>query len=686
MVDVNIKQLKDVVIGSYRLDELLGAGGFGAVYRAVVVLRGERMGRAAAIKVLNPAGLLPEDPLRELRLAFELEHEYLLKVLGPPGEAQVRDANGGSGTVFWFAMELAEETLHDRLNKGPLPEAEMVTMLRAVGQALAFLHGQKERLVHRDIKPTNILRVVQNVGTNDKPMWRSTWKLGDLGLTRAEVDGPYRAVRGTECYLPPESHDTAEVKATWDVWAYGLTLVEAATGQQLWRGMSPRQWTNVITSDHEFDLPPLPVGLAEIARGCLAKAPQQRWTIVQVLQALAPEAATARPSPRNFEADTGAPEAVQLRQRVLPDAAKVVGPPPVDDRWKGWLIGGVGLILLMGWGVWPTSYPATGGKPDTTAERPTAPVSDTRPQVTVIGGSYPQPGSVFRDVQTNGSACGDCPEMVVIPKGSFTMGSPEAETSREKVSAEYAAWERPQHLVTVPSFALAKNAVTRGEFAAFVQATGYDPKGCYVFKDGKWGLDQEKSWRNPGFAQTDRHPVVCVSWQDAQRYTSWLNSKVSGGLYRLPSEAEWEYAARAGTTTARFWGDDREQACVYANVSDLTAAEVNNFDKSPEHTFQCRDGYGQTAPVGSFRSNPFGLNDMLGNVWQWAEDTWHGNYQGAPTDGSAWTTGDSNSARVVRGGCWVDLPSGLRSANRYSLIPGGRNDILWFPAGEDLTS
>ena len=296
--------------------------------------------------------------------------------------------------------------------------------------------------------------------------------------------------------------------------------------------------------------------------------------------------------------------------------------------------------------------------------------SVTTPVPSPSAGSSRSPGSVFRD-------CPDCPEMVVIPAGNFTMGSAAAETTRVGVPDPVSTRERPQHAVSITrSFALGKYHVTRGEFAAFVGETGYDPTGCYTFDGSNWNQEPSKNSRSPGFTQTDRDPVVCVSDVDAQHYISWLNGKVRGrvsvsaggdGPYRLPSEAEWEYAARAGTTTARFWGDDEAQQCVYANGADLTA----------KGTFTgwtmagCSDGYVYTSPVGSFRPNPFGLYDMLGNAWEWTADCWNDTYGGAPNDGSVWTTGDCVKL-VARGGSWSSDPRLLRSADRFRGVAESR--------------
>ena len=156
------------------------------------------------------------------------------------------------------------------------------------------------------------------------------------------------------------------------------------------------------------------------------------------------------------------------------------------------------------------------------------------------------------------------------------------------------------------------------------------------------------NWRDTGFPQEENQPVVCVDWNDAQAYTKWL-SKKTGKHYRLPSEAEWEYAARAGTSTIYYWGKDIGQN--NANCADCGSQW---------------DGK-QTSPVGSFAPNVFGLYDMSGNVWELVEDNWHDNYNGAPTDGSAWH--GNSEARVLRGGSWVNAPYLVRTAKR--IFSGG---------------
>ena len=262
------------------------------------------------------------------------------------------------------------------------------------------------------------------------------------------------------------------------------------------------------------------------------------------------------------------------------------------------------------------------------------------------------PGSAFRD-------CDSCPEMVVIPAGSFTMGSPTSEQGRFDN-------EGPQHSVNIPSaLAVGKHEVTRGEYAQFARETSRASSGCYSLFDGRVQINPSASWQAPGFAQNDSHPVVCVDWNDAKAYAAWLSRK-SGRNYRLLSEAEWEYAARAGASTAYYWGDNASNACQYANGVDQTAMTASIGTTNTNQN--CADNHVYTAPVGSFQANAFGLHDMTGNAWEWTEDCWNANYNGAPAQGSAWTSGECGK-RVLRGGSWFNLARDSRSALRsgYSV-------------------
>jgi formylglycine-generating enzyme required for sulfatase activity len=273
------------------------------------------------------------------------------------------------------------------------------------------------------------------------------------------------------------------------------------------------------------------------------------------------------------------------------------------------------------------------------------------PAAPTVGSNSKSPGSVFKDCET-------CPEMVVVPAGKFIMGSPPSEEGRFES-------EGPPHIVALASeFAMGRTEVTRGQFAAFISDTGYQSGDeCFTFENGSWDKRSGRNWRNPGFAQDDAHPVVCVSWNDAKAYVEWLTAK-TGHKYHLPSESEWEYAARGGTSTARYWGDSSGLACAYANVFDITGKAQG----IPGEAHSCDDKYAYTAPVASFKANAFGLHDVIGNAWEWVEDCFHDNYNDAPADGSVWMSGECKY-RVLRGASWLNDPRFARSAIRDRVTP-----------------
>ena len=227
--------------------------------------------------------------------------------------------------------------------------------------------------------------------------------------------------------------------------------------------------------------------------------------------------------------------------------------------------------------------------------------------------------------------------------------------------------EGPQHDVRIAKpFAVGEFQVTVDEFKAFVAATAYDAGStCYAWNGKSWEPQSGRSWRDPGFAQTGSHPAACLNWNDAQAYAKWLSGK-TGRAYRLPSEAEWEYAARGQTQPGNypryFFGDSEADFCKYGNGADQTAQK--QIPGAKDWTvLPCSDGYAYTSPVGSFRPNAFGLFDMHGNVWQWVEDCYHDTFVGAPTNGKAWTDGKCET-RVLRGGSWNNDPGDLRAADR----------------------
>jgi len=278
--------------------------------------------------------------------------------------------------------------------------------------------------------------------------------------------------------------------------------------------------------------------------------------------------------------------------------------------------------------------------------------------------------------------CAECPELVVIPAGNFNMGNSVAEEQQAQQQGAIKTWtdrENPQHSVRVAAFLLGKTEVSVGQWRAFTSAASYltdaerhagNFKGCYTkgVTDGQWDWRESHSWKSPGWDIRDDEPVVCISWNDANAYVQWLGKR-TGLNYSLPSEAQWEYAARAGTSTSRFWGDDPNQACRYANVTDQTVSPDGGRRSWGDNKHECNDGYYYVAPVGHYKPNAFGIYDMLGNAFEWVQDVFHEDYQGAPTDGSVWAVGGDQSKRVLRGGGWQTSKHGLRSAYRAGFWP-----------------
>lgn len=262
--------------------------------------------------------------------------------------------------------------------------------------------------------------------------------------------------------------------------------------------------------------------------------------------------------------------------------------------------------------------------------------------------------------------CPACPELVVIPAGEFVMGASDNPAGEPD--------ESPPHAVRISApLAIGKFEVTREQYAAFVRESGHAVRdaACMSVRGGKFLRSKKIGWESPGYPQTAGDPVVCVSWDDAQAYASWLARK-TGKAYRLPSETEWEYAARAGGRD-RYWGSDAAAACQHANVADEAAR-----NEVPGMTlFPCRDKYPHTAPAGRFEANAFALHDMLGNAWEWVEDCWNPSYERAPADGAAWKTGQCDQ-RVFRGGAWNSKPQNVRAGFRDREERGERHDNLGF--------
>jgi formylglycine-generating enzyme required for sulfatase activity len=515
--------------------------------------------------------------------------------------------------VLVVAMELADRTLADRLSEAMrqglpgIPRAEALEYLSDAARGIDHLNGLG--IQHRDVKPKNLLLVGGVV------------KVADFGLAKLlEKAGGSNTGALTFAYAAPEFFD-GRVSPSSDQYSLAVSYCELRGGRLPFTGDRARVMAGHVAQPP--DLTMLPGAERPAVAKALAKKPEERWpscrAFAEAVAAAGPDAVLGASTPA-----------------AAPTETRRNGPL----RWV-WPAALAGVLLLL-----------------TVALVVAFIWSRTRETVA--------PGKEF----TNALGM----KLVRIPAGTFTMGSPDKEDGR-------LANERPLHEVTIPEpFFLGACPVTKGQFAAFVTDAGYlteaeeDGRGGWGYNAAtrKYeGLDPQYTWRNTGWEQTDEHPVVNVTWDDARKFCAWL-SKKEGKAYELPTEAEWEYACRAGTST-RFWcGDKDDDLRGNANLADATFKE-NYPDAAWAVSWD--DGYPFTSPVGAFKPNPWGLYDMQGNVWQWTADR-YGQYENTSFKDPKGP--DSGELRVLRGGSWGDGPRSCRSAHRLGNGSGYRYDFVGF--------
>lgn len=306
------------------------------------------------------------------------------------------------------------------------------------------------------------------------------------------------------------------------------------------------------------------------------------------------------------------------------------------------------------------------GSPTNTSSSEQAASSDstTVNDATTIGGLAND--SMPADNAGETSLLSFIPELKTIPPGSFLMG---CTAGWDDALGGCRTNEYPAHSVTLKSFKMGRYEVTVGQFKQFIEDTKYlttaeqNQQGCTIADSenlGRWITSKNHHWRNPGYAQTDSHPVVCISWSDTQQYLKWLNTKTKRH-YRLATEEEWEYAARAGRVTAFYWGSQGSRS--FANYQGVEG----------------KDQWESTSPVGQFESNAFGLHDMSGNAWEWTSSCWRENYQKA----APFCNGSADAQRTRRGGGWDNNPPSIRSAYRSSAHELDRSYLQGFRIAHD---
>ncbi|MDX2222604.1 MAG: SUMF1/EgtB/PvdO family nonheme iron enzyme [Rhodospirillaceae bacterium] len=303
------------------------------------------------------------------------------------------------------------------------------------------------------------------------------------------------------------------------------------------------------------------------------------------------------------------------------------------------------------------------------------PVALLLASVTLAHAAPLNPGDTLRD-------CSRCPEMIVVPAGAFRMGTPVGTDINNETG------EMPPVEMTIPRpFLIGRYELTRGEFEVFARETGFEPKIlCRVWNRGlnRYDDDANRTWRNPGVPANPRpeHPVSCVSWPEAKLYIDWLSAR-AGKAYRLPTEAEWEYAARAGSSALYPWGESPHAGCKYANVYDITT--LRRTPQAWPHA-GCVDGFSDIAPAGSLEPNAFGIYDMIGNVWEWAEDCATKSHIGRPKDGSAWRWQGGCKRVIQRGGGWFTSVERARPGYHGDATATDHFDFGGFRVARDLTA
>ncbi len=655
-----------LVLGQYILLDLLGQGGMGAVYRA---WQG-RVKRHVALKVIRPEAL--QEPGAVER--FQREAESAAK-LADPHVVRLYDADEVNG-VHFLVMEYIEGTDLARLlqARSRLPVAVACEYVRQA--ALGLQHAFEKGLVHRDIKPANLMLAKEGV-----------IKVMDLGLARTARSAEENAAEqrltapgvlmGTADYLAPEqAQDARRADIRADIYALGCTLYHLLAGEPPFPEgtLANKIAAHMLTepSPIEDARPEVGPALGQVVRRMMAKAPQQRFqTPGAAARALEPftgsEKAPAATLSLSLASTGTVPEALEKtldddptssRREPSDPGVRPQRSPALSRLVRTGVFLAVAVLLAI------SLWVIFSGPRETSSAAAITTASGRQTQTAAV----PElPAALSLDLGGGVSL-----DLVLVKKGEFLMGSPAADT-------EAFEEEKPQHPVEISrDFYLGKFAVTRGQFARFVKEAAYkteaeqDGFGSDGYNEKTNEMEERKpvyTWANPGFPQTDAHPVVNVTWNDAQVFCTWLR-KTTGQYVGLPTEAEWEFACRAGTTTRYFTGDDPGSLQGFANVQDLTLKAKRIRKTENWSYFNFHDGHVFTAPVGSFQANGWKLYDVTGNVRQWCADGMR-KYTSARVSDPRGPT--EKNARILRGGSWNAAPGACRCADRIQYQYAGRS-------------
>lgn len=678
--------LGEQITRDYNLLRLLGKGGMGEVYLAEQLRVGRRR---VALKVLNRA--CSEDP--EIIKRFENEAASAGRIHNR-NVVMVFESRITDDGQLYVAMEFVEgQTLRDAINdRGALPLAEVVDITRQVCAGLAAAH--KLGIVHRDIKPDNIMLAREDDGS-------LLVKVLDFGIARLSEPGTTGAqtktgmVMGTPFYMSPEQalgSTGDKIDQRSDLYSLGMVVYQMLTGKVAFESES---WMRVMYRHiHESPLPPSQLrselgyfpGVEQVVLRSLEKDREDRQQSVTEFanelvsayereKALAPESAATA-----VYGSTGSGSDLPFAPTESPTPARAATPQSLSPATQssaaaGTAVAATGMTRFLATGMTTRKALAAGitllavaaavaiyfatnrnGRPEaatdaanlvaTPTARPMPALEKYSFDVVSITKTGQIVGTTRKQMQfiTEDLGGGVVLEMIKVHGGTFQMGSPEKETGREPS-------EGPQHQVAVRPFFIGRYEVNQAQWSAVTRL----PR-----------VSRELEANPSTFKDNPKLPVQNVSWWEAVEFCERL-SRATGREYRLPTEAEWEYACRAGTTSPFHFGE--------TIIDDLV-----NFDaRYPYGAAPKGESRRQPTPVGSLGApNNFGIHNMHGNMAEWCLDLWHNNYQGAPTDGSRWDADGDTGLRTLRGGSWYDGGEDCRTANRMKYSPDVKLGQLGF--------
>ncbi|NES77287.1 MULTISPECIES: bifunctional serine/threonine-protein kinase/formylglycine-generating enzyme family protein [unclassified Okeania] len=607
----------------YKIIQSLGRGGFGDTYLAEDLdLPGKPK---CVVKHLKPKSSDPGTLTIAQRL-FETEAETLYKLGKDSDQIPKLFAHFQEATEFYLVQEYIEgQDISKELTSGKkLSESYTITLLKGILEALEKAH--QNNIIHRDIKPQNLMRrrsdkkiVLIDFGAVKEITVLTTNQPGTTILTVAV---------GTPGYMPSEQSN-GRPKLSSDIYAVGMVGIKALTGKDPQNLPTDPKTGNVIWRNQAKVSNYLANILDRMVQEYFPQRYENATEVLEALSELVLAKTTVKVNPPT-PTQTSTAKVNLLTPTLAPKQATTVPSPPQTQpnktRRKILILGGLAgsgfaaAMLSKDWWnqpspeIIPTPEPKPAPQPKTSIQKFTTLTVNSRGQI--ISRRQHQVEVIIENLG-NGVTL----EMVKIPAGTFLMGSPETEAKRFEN-------EDPQHYVDVPEFFMGKYPVTQGQWQAVMG-------------------------NNPSWFKGARRPVESLTWYDATEFCQKL-SHWTGKKYSLPSESQWEYGVRAGTTTPFYFGE-------------TITSELVNFNGNYTYADAPKGKYRKkTTDVGIFPPNAFGLYDMHGNVWEWCQDVWHDNYEGAPTDGSAWENGGDSNYRLLRGGSWSSDSRYCRSGRRGS--------------------